>query len=58
MAYILLIAVIIWDIYWKYIALLHCAKVGNKKWFIAILAIGSAGVLPIYYLYKNNYFKE
>ena len=58
MIYILLVLAISWEIYWKYIALFHCAKFNNKGWFVAILVINTVGVLPIYYLYKNDYFKE
>ena len=40
----------VWELIWKGIALWKC---GNKKqlgWFIAILIINSAGILPIIYL--------
>ena len=56
--YLLLILAITCEIYWKYIALFHCAKANNKKWFFAIMIINSIGLLPIYYLYKNDYFKR
>ena len=58
MSYFLLIIAIAWEVYWKYIALFHCAKADNKKWFLAILVISSIGILPIYYLNKNNYFEK
>ena len=58
MLYVILILAILWELYWKYIALFHCAKLDNKKWFLAILVINTIGILPIYYLYTNNYFKE
>ena len=56
--YLLLILAVCWEVYWKYIALFHCAKHDNKKWFFAIMVINSIGLLPIYYLHKNNYFNE
>ena len=29
--YLLLIIAVAWEVYWKYIALFHCAKYNNKK---------------------------
>ena len=55
---VLLIIVTIWDLYWKIKALWLAAKLNQKRIFIALLIINSLGVLPIYYLYKNNYFKN
>ena len=48
----------IWDLYWKIKALWLAAKLNQKKIFIALLIINSLRILPIYYLYKNNYFKN
>ena len=55
---VLLIIVTIWDLYWKIKALWLAAKLNQKKIFIALLIINSLGIVPIYYLYKNNYFKN
>jgi hypothetical protein len=55
---LLIIISLIWEIYWKYKALWIAAKNSHKKYFILILIINSLGVLPIYYLYKQNYFKK
>ena len=40
----------IWDLIWRGIALWHSAQNEQKDWFIALLIINSAGILPIIYL--------
>ena len=55
---ILIIICILWEVYWKAHALWIAARNNDKTYFIAILVINSLGVLPIYYLYKNGFFKN
>ena len=55
---ILIILLVLWDLYWKAHALWMAAQNNDKKFFIALLVINSAGILPIYYLYKNGFFKN
>jgi|TARA_B110000263_G_scaffold73708_1_gene64435 hypothetical protein len=55
---LIIIISLIWEIYWKYLALWLAAKNSHKNYFILILIINSLGALPIYYLYKQNYFKK
>tara|TARA_Y100000590_G_C15695011_1_gene1004796 strand:- start:2008 stop:2181 length:174 start_codon:yes stop_codon:yes gene_type:complete len=55
---ILIIICILWEVYWKAHALWIAARNNDKTYFIAILVINSLGILPIYYLYKNNFFKK
>ena len=55
---LLIIVLVVWDIYWRAHALWLSAKKSEKGWFIALLIINSLGVLPIYYLYKNNFFNK
>ncbi|HJM46962.1 MAG: DUF5652 family protein [Candidatus Marinimicrobia bacterium] len=57
MFYFIIIILGIWELYWKYKALWFSARNNDKKWFIAILIINSLGILPIYYLYNQNYLK-
>ena len=45
------VAMLIWSIYWKGMALWHAVKSGEKIWFIALLIINTAGILEILYLY-------
>lgn len=58
MIYILIILVTIWDIYWKFESLWIASRHGEKGWFFLILIFNTAGLLPIYYLYKKGYFYE
>ncbi|OGG21791.1 hypothetical protein A3D03_01435 [Candidatus Gottesmanbacteria bacterium RIFCSPHIGHO2_02_FULL_40_13] len=46
----LLILIAVWDIIWKGIGLWKAARNGQKYWFIAMLLINSAGILPILYI--------
>ena len=54
----IIIVLVIWEAYWKYHALWCAAQKSNKGWFLAIFLINSIGVLPIYYLYKQNFFQN
>lgn len=40
----------IWELCWKGIALWRAAKRQQKAWFIVILIVNTAGILPILYL--------
>ncbi len=52
---IYLIAILaVWELVWKGLALWKAAKRRQTAWFIAILVINSAGVLPIIYLLLNK----
>ncbi len=46
----ILIIVAIWDIVWKGVALWKSAGHKQKAWFIWLLIINSAGILPIVYI--------
>ena len=50
------ILVVFWELYWKYQALKLSVQRLDKIWFFFILIIASAGALPIYYLYKKDFF--
>ena len=58
MLIIIIILLIIWELYWKANALWLAAQYNDKLFFLSILIINSAGILPLYYLYKNNYFNN
>ena len=47
----MLIALMIWSLIWKGLALWKSARLGHKKWFIAMLIINTAGILEILYLF-------
>lgn len=46
-----IIALAIWSIIWKGLALWKAARLGHKGWFIGLLVINTAGILEILYLY-------
>lgn len=41
---------LLWEIIWKGIALWSSAKNNQLNWFIALLILNTAGILPIIYL--------
>lgn len=41
---------IIWALIWKGLALWHTARNKQKIWFVFILILNTAGILPIIYL--------
>ncbi len=40
----------IWDLVWKGIAMWKCGRKNQLAWFIVILILNTAGILPIVYL--------
>ncbi|MDO8443071.1 MAG: DUF5652 family protein [bacterium] len=58
----LLTAVLAWTLTWKGIALWTAAKADSKKWFVALLAINTMGLLDILYIYyfskKNSQIQQ
>ena len=40
----------LWDVIWKAIALWKAARKGHSGWFIAIMILNTAGILPIIYI--------
>jgi len=46
----LLVVLAIWELIWKGFALWKAAQNKEKGWFIAILILNTAGILPIIYL--------
>ncbi len=54
----LLLAIVMWELVWKGLALYRAARSDQKYWFAAILFINSAGLLPIVYLLIRNYQKK
>lgn len=47
---IVLVAVVIWSIFWKGLALWKAARAKQKYWFVVILLINSLGLLEIIFL--------
>lgn len=48
---IYLLAIVIWSLIWKGLALWKAASLRHKNWFIAMLVINTLGILEIVYLF-------
>jgi len=45
---------LVWTIVWKALGLWKAARKGDLAWFIIMLIINTAGILPIIYIYLVN----
>ena len=52
---LLLVILVLWETVWKGIALWKAARESQKYWFVAMLILNTAGILPILYIFL---FKE
>jgi len=50
----LILLLVVWELIWKGMALWKSARLGQTAWFVALLLINSAGILPIIYLLVNR----
>lgn len=50
--------VAIWEVIWKGFGLWHSARNKQKAWFILILILNTAGILPIIYLLTHKKSKK
>ena len=48
---LLIVAALLWIVPWKGIALWKAARLGHKKWFIALLIVNTMAILEILYIY-------
>lgn len=46
-----MVALSIWDLFWRGKALWKAAKNSSPYWFVALLVVNSLGILPIIYIY-------
>jgi len=46
----LIVVLAIWELIWKGIALWKAARNSHTGWYIAILILNTAGILPIIYI--------
>lgn len=46
----LIVMLVLWELAWKGAALWRAGRNGQPGWFVALLVISSAGILPIIYL--------
>ena len=55
---IVLVAALVWELFWKGLALWRAAKLDQRDWFILLLVIGSVGLLPIVYLLSHHEYRH
>lgn len=48
---IAILAVAVWSMIWKGIALWYAARRGEKGWFVALLILNTVGILEIVYIF-------
>jgi len=51
---ILLVVLAVWELIWKGLALWRAGHRNQLAWFIAILILNTAGILPIIYLFLTR----
>lgn len=50
-----IIALVLWELAWKGLALWKAAQKHEKYWFLALLFINTLGILPMAYLLMDYY---
>lgn len=45
-----LVLLVVWELLWKGLALWRAARLRQTGWYVALLIINTAGLLPILYL--------
>lgn len=48
----LLMALFLWSIFWKSLALWRATKANQRYWFIALLLLNTFGILELIYLFR------
>jgi hypothetical protein len=48
-----IIPILVWELVWKGLALWRSAQKEQSIWFVALLVLNTAGILPIIYLLTN-----
>ena len=56
--FIIILLLLIWSTIWKGIALWKSARLSQKKWFIALVIINTAGILEIIYIFLIAHKKK
>ncbi len=47
-----LVLIVIWVLFWKGYAVWTAARMGHKRWFIALIVLNTFSILDIFYLFK------
>lgn len=48
---LIFLALIVWSVIWKGLALWKAARDGSKTWFVILLIVNTLGILEILYIY-------
>jgi hypothetical protein len=54
---IVVIALVLWSIFWKGLALWKAARKGHLTWFIILFLVNTVGLLEIAYVFYLNRFE-
>jgi len=54
----LIIAILIWSLVWKLLALWKSAKKNQVAWFIILALVNTIGILEIFYIYVFSEMKS
>ncbi|MCA9346846.1 hypothetical protein KC960_05140 [Candidatus Saccharibacteria bacterium] len=54
---VVLVVLALWELIWKITASWHAARRGSKSWFVILIVVNSAGILPILYLLQTGSLK-
>jgi len=55
---LIILALSLWTLPWKGVALWRAAKRGEKKWFVALLIFNTLAILEILYIFVFSKQKE
>ncbi len=45
------IALVLWSVFWKGLALWHASRRNDRAWFVIILVVSTLGIIEIIYLF-------
>jgi hypothetical protein len=49
--YATILFAVLYDLFWRGLALWKASKNDQKGWFVALLVISSVGILPLFYIF-------
>jgi len=55
---IVLIIGVVWELIWKGMAMWRAARLEQPAWFMLLLLISTAGILPIIYLLSHHEYRH
>jgi hypothetical protein len=55
---LLLVILVLWETVWKGIALWKAARESQRYWFVAMLILNTAGILPLLYIFVFKQSKK